>query len=349
MGTLQVSGEPGLVRPITDLLHEVIQILMTNNLKRMLTTEIHTQVVRQSYEELLESHQSLERSERKYRELSQSLDAQVKERTRELQLVHAKLLQQEKMAAVGQLAAGVAHELNTPLGFIASNLHSLGKYVSRLTALLLRIREQAGGKSGALCALDLEEQWRVQKLDFILEDIPELIEQSCDGAKRVQRIVEDLKGFSNLDGATLAELELEQELERALRVLSGKLPEGTRIHRNFEPLALVNANPALISQLFFNLISNAIWVSDKPLVLSFRNWTDAAGLHLSIADNGPGIDPAILPRIFDPFFTTRDVGEGTGMGLTVAYDIVHSLGGILSAYNVQSGGACFELCLPPQE
>jgi len=346
VGALEAEGPSDLAPGILELLFAVVDRMLTNNLKRMLTTEIHTQVVRQSYEELLESHRRLATSEQRYRNLARNLDLKVKQRTEELKLAHVRMLQQEKMASVGQLAAGVAHELNTPLGFVSSNLSSLGRYLDKLQAALLACRELELGEAQRLA---FEKQWKEQKLDFVLEDIPDLIAQSLEGVGRAQKIVSDLKGFSHVDSASLVCLDLEQELEAALRVLAGRMPAQTRIHREFEALPRFTCNPALMSQVFLGLLSNAVDFCDKPLELRLGGRCLDGEIHLSIADNGPGIPAETLPRIFDPFFTTRDVGEGTGMGLTVVYDILRTLGGGVEVKSEPGQGACFLLRLPAGE
>ncbi len=328
VGTLQVAGEEaardrlaGTVR----FLHAAVSALVTANLKRMLTVETHTSVVNLTYDELLETNRRLAASEREYRELAEQLELRVAERTEELRRAHARLLQQEKMASVGQLAAGIAHEVNNPLGFITSNLTTLGRYVSRLMEML--------DWHGAAIAADPELSARAAvrgrelKLDLIRGDMGELLSQSLAGAERVKKIVADLRGFSHIDDPVEGLVELNGELERTLEVMARQIPPGTEVRRRFGTIPLVRGNAALLCQLFAGIVQNAIQARAEGLVLEIRTEETDGRVRVAIGDNGPGIPPDLRSRVFDPFFTTRSVGDGTGMGLTVAYDIVTAMGG----------------------
>lgn len=316
------------------------------NLKRMMVTEIHTQVVHLSYDELLATNQRLTQSEQQYRELAQSLEVRVQQRTAELQQVYGRMLQQEKMASVGQLAAGVAHEINNPLGFVLSNLNTLEKYVGRFVELAGFYEQQADRPGYDELRSAAREKRRSLKMDFIQQDIGELIGQSIAGAERVKKIVGDLRGFSHVDDAGSGKVDINQEIERTLSVLSSEIPADADITTKAAKLPEVAGNGALLCQAFLNIIRNSLKARPRGLRLLIRTETDGRRVRVLFQDNGPGIPEEIQGRIFEPFFTTRDVGSGMGMGLAVAYDVVASCGGTISVHSKEGQGAIFALTLP---
>ncbi len=350
VGTLAVSGRVGdelRLDGLVGLLWVAINTILANNLKRMLTTEMHTAVVSQSYDDLLAANERLTASEARYRELAETLDLKVKERTAELERAHARLLQQENMAAIGQLAAGVAHEINNPLGFITSNLSTLQKYVSRFVAMLEFFRSRvASGMPPADVSSQCDLKWKELKLDMVLADIGDLLSESLTGAERVRKIVADLKGFSHVDAEVEGDVDVNEELDRTLSVLTHEIPPGTEIFRDYGLLRPYTCRPTLLCQIFLNIVQNALAVRQEGLKLTLATRLHADRLIVSIADNGPGIPPELRSRIFEPFFTTREVGAGTGMGLAIVYDSVKTMQGEVAVADAPGGGACFTVTLP---
>jgi two-component system NtrC family sensor kinase len=350
VGKLSVSGEredEGYLKGLAELFMEALKIILANKLKRMLTTEIHSTVVNQSYEELLEINRKLSASETSYRNLAESLEIKVEERTEELKRALSRLLQQEKMASIGQLAAGVAHEINNPLGFIYSNLQTMDKYVTRFMAMLDYYRSAIPGAAGKSELIgSCRRKWEELKLDAVCADVFELIKQSVEGAQRVKKIVSDLKDFSHVDAAGEYPADLNAEIDKTLNVLTHEMPAGTEIVRNFGPLPGFACKPALICQVFLNLLLNAVQARRMDLRLVIATMHDGESIRLSFADNGPGIPDEIKNRIFEPFYTTKDVGAGAGMGLTVAYDIISAYGGTIEVNCPEDGGAVFTITLP---
>ncbi len=269
VGKLSVSGETGRRRQsqgIGGAAPGCAQNHSASKLKRMLTTEIHSTVINQSYEELLEINRKLSASETSYRNLAESLEIKVEERTEELKRALSRLLQQEKMASIGQLAAGVAHEINNPLGFIYSNLQTMDKYVTRFMAMLDYYRSaipEAAGKSELMESC--RRKWEELKLDTIRADVFELIKQSVEGAQRVKKIVSDLKDFSHVDAAGEYPVDLNAEIDKTLNVLTHEMPAGTEIVRNYGPLPGFVCKPALVCQVFLNLLLNAVQARRKDL------------------------------------------------------------------------------------
>ncbi|MEJ2199606.1 MAG: ATP-binding protein [Desulfuromonadaceae bacterium] len=342
VGKLRFFGgalAPESSRAMAKVVAGAVNGLIQANLKRMFTTEIHTQVVDQSYEELVHSHEQLRLSEKKYRELSATLEQRVQERTEALKRMYARMVQQEKLASVGQLAAGMAHEINNPLGFVLSNLQTLQKYVGRFTEMLLLFRQNEPEDRAV-------QKWRELKLDYILEDVPDLFEQSLSGARRVQKIVADLKGFSHVDDTDEEAVDLIGEIERTLSVLSPEIPADARIVKAYEPVPRTRGRADLFCQVFLNLIRNALQSRREGLQLTITTGVKANFIQLVFADNGAGVPASLRQRIFEPFFTTREVGEGMGMGLSVAHEVISGYGGTIELEPSTEPGARFVICLP---
>jgi signal transduction histidine kinase len=349
VGHLLVRGREGdaSLDVIGGILRSAITVVVHNNLKRMMTAEMHTSLVTSTYDELLAKNLQLSASEARYKELAESLEVKVAERTEELKRAHARLLQQEKLASVGQLAAGVAHEINNPIGFINSNLATLRKYVGRLMEMLDWHRQQAVSSDNEEAALKEKEL----KLEIVRKDVWDLLEQSLAGAERVRKIVADLKGVSHVDEAIGRSFNLRLEVERTLSVMKAQLPADATVQCDLAETPPVAGNGALFCQALVNMIQNALQAVPSGLVLKLGSFYTPEKVCFSIADNGCGVPEEIRSRIFDPFFSTRDVGEGTGMGLAVVYDIVKNCGGSIWVSDAPGGGALFvmEFPLPSQE
>ena len=350
VGTTVVEGareREESLRGLAGLLTAAVQTILTNNLKRMLTTEIHTTVVNQSYDELLTTNRQLTLSEGRYRDLAASLERKVEERTAELQRAQARLLQQEKQAAVGQLAAGMAHEINNPLGFIASNLTTLKRYGKVLRETVAIYRDTvARAEIEPQAREGLAQQEKKAKLDFILTDLEPLISQSCAGCERVARIVADLKGFSHIDESEEVVVDLNQEIDRTLSVLGHQIPADARVVKIYGQLPGFACKAAEICQVFLGIVQNAILARPVGLSLTIETQQEADRIVILFSDNGPGMDPEVLSRIFEPFFTTREVGKGMGMGLAVAYEVITAHGGTIEARSQPGQGTTVVITLP---
>ncbi|HBA86759.1 MAG TPA: histidine kinase [Geobacter sp.] len=335
------------LHPVGRLLTVALDTVIRNNLKRILTTEIHTSVVNSSQEELMRINAELAQSEARYRELAGNLELRVKERTAELKRAQAHLLQQEKMAGIGQLAAGVAHEINNPLGFIISNLHTLQKYVSRFCAMLQFYRDHLDlDLPVKVLSAEADQKWRELKLQQVVGDVGDLMSQSLAGAERVSRIVADLKGFSHVDDAGDMPVDLNEELERTLGVLSHTLAGRAEIVKDLQPLPSISCQPQLPGQIFLNLIQNALTHAGAAPRITLSSCFDGERIRFSIADNGKGVPASLRGQIFEPFFTTLPVGSGTGMGLTVVWEAVLKLQGSIAVADAPGGGAEFMITIP---
>ena len=348
-GTLLLEADSSnpAFEALARLLQEALQLTVTNNLKRMLTTEVHTSIVQESYDQLVTTNRRLMESERRYRELARDLEKKVLERTTELQQAYQRMLQQEKLAAVGQLAAGMAHEINTPLGFIRSNLNSFARYRNRMAEMLglyrLMLDKEA---SPEVIKRRAEQRWKELKLDFLLEDSGVLLGQSLEGTDRIATIVAQLKDFAHLDGMEQQPMDIRRELEQLLAGLAPQFPPNTRLITDLQQLPLFTCRVPLVVQAFANLIDNALKSRADGLELTVRAVQDAEQLLITISDNGCGIPAEHLPRIFEPFFTTREVGKGSGMGLTVAREAISGAGGSIEVESVAGQGTICRICLP---
>ena len=266
---------------------------------------------------------------------------------RELEAAQAQLMQSERMASIGQLAAGVAHEINNPVGFVNSNLGSLKLYVDKLLHLLT-VYEQAEQALPASVAQTLQATKAEVDLDFMRTDLAELVTESLDGLQRVTHIVQDLKNFSHPDESERQLADIEKGLESTLRVVWNELKYKATVTKEFAGLPQLVCHPFQLNQVFMNLLVNAGQAIESKGVIIVRTGFDEDWIWVEIQDTGKGIKPENLTRIFDPFFTTKPVGKGTGLGLSMAYGIVKKHGGRIDVTSEVGRGTCFRVWLPRQ-
>jgi hypothetical protein len=195
-------------------------------------------------------------------------------------------------------------------------------------------------------ARQVETRWKELKLGFVLTDIDGLVIQSLSGAERVQKLVANMKGFSHVDEAGEVSADINLELEQTLNVLHHEIRQDIVIELNFATIPKVRLNPALFSQAIFQILHNAIHLKTPDLKISITTSQLDNDLVIKIADNGPGIPSDIRDRIFEPFFTTKDVGQGTGMGLTLAQQSIQALGGTIAVTSPPEGGTAFIVSIP---
>ena len=255
----------------------------------------------------------------------------------ELEAAHSQLLQSEKMASIGVLAAGVAHEINNPVGFVSSNLSTLKDYNASMIALLERCR------AGEASAADFD----AVEFDYLKDDIPALIGETRDGLDRVRKIVADLKDFSRVDRAEWQEADLNAGIDCTLNVVWNELKYKAEVVRDYDPaLPRVPCLPAQINQVVMNLLINAAQAITERGTITVRSGHDAQWAWIEVADTGVGMPPEVQRRIFDPFYTTKPVGKGTGLGLSISYDIVARHGGRIDVTSAPGAGTTFRVSLP---
>ena len=268
-------------------------------------------------------------------------------------MLESQLLQSEKMASIGQLAAGVAHEINNPMGFIYSNLGTLSGYIEDLSQLLKKYEtlEQSvqEGKldiaSSNLSALSAEKE-RID-LAYLMDDIGDLITESLDGADRVRKIVLNLKEFSHVGRAEKMPSDLNAGLESTLNIVRNELKYKTTIEKELGDIPLVPCFMQEINQVFMNLLVNAGQAIADQGTIHIRTYREDDWICVQVTDSGKGMSTEVQKRIFEPFFTTKRVGEGTGLGLSMAYQIiVEKHGGQLLVESTEGQGTTFTVMLP---
>ena len=271
------------------------------------------------------------------------LNMELAETNQKLQDAYSTMAQQEKMATIGELAAGVAHEINNPLGFIKSNTRSMKKYLEMLTDLFT-------GLSQNPVFSNIEH---TGKLDFILSDLKDILEENEDGLTRIAKITDSLKRFARMgDEDVMSEFDINQAIIDTLNIAKSQYKYVAEIELNLGDIPMVFCNGDSINQVFLNLIVNAanaiesLGAKEKGKI-SIETLVQDDDVKFIITDSGPGIDPLVKNKIFDPFFTTKEVGKGTGLGLSLCYDIVvQKHQGRIWLENCERGGAQFNFTIP---
>jgi two-component system sensor histidine kinase HupT/HoxJ len=268
---------------------------------------------------------------------------QLREVHEALKRAQQQLMHSAKMASLGRLVAGVAHELNNPISFVLSNVHVLQRYGNRLGRYLEAVHALE-------LPPDILELRKDLRIDHLMQDLPSLMEGTIEGAQRTTDIVNGLKRFSTGSAEEVTLVEVGNVVERAIHwVKKGTAPHFDIQWEQHEDCH-VHGNAGQLLQVMMNLIQNAYDAcapgSANPARLVIDMCSDGAQVHITFADNGSGIAPEHLPHIFDPFFTTKSVGKGTGLGLSISYGIVEQHGGKLTADNRPEGGALFTVTLP---
>ena len=286
------------------------------------------------------------------------LELRVEERTRDLsaaleqtRVTQGQLLQSEKMAAVGQLAAGVAHEINNPIGFVNSNLGSLKTYVAQLLEVIAAYEAlDPVAPPGDAARLRVERARAAADLDYLKKDIVELLDESMYGLGRVKKIVQDLKDFSHVDQTEWQDANINAGLESTLNVFASDLRFKAKVDKHFANLPLLHCVPSQLNQVFMNLLVNAaqsLEVTGRSGQIDVTTGYSDALVWIDITDNGAGMTDAVKRRIFEPFYTTQPVGKGTGLGLSTSFDIVEKKhGGRIEVESTPGKGSTFRINLP---
>ncbi|MBI5659648.1 MAG: histidine kinase [Nitrosomonadales bacterium] len=267
---------------------------------------------------------------------------------RKLETAHNQLLQSEKMASIGQLAAGVAHEINNPIGYVNSNLGSLGQYVEEL----IRVVEAYERAEPALSTPASLEEVRAlkQEMDweYLKQDVRDLIGESAEGIARVRQIVQDLKDFSHVDRAEWQFADLHKGIDSTLNIVRNEIKYNAEVVREYGAIPQVECMVSQLNQVFMNMLVNASHaIGDGSRgTITIRTGAESDMVWVEFSDTGKGIAPENLQRIFDPFFTTKPVGKGTGLGLSLSFGIVEKHRGRIEVESETGNGATFRIWLP---
>ncbi|KQY52688.1 ATP-binding protein [Lysobacter sp. Root494] len=259
---------------------------------------------------------------------------------------HEQLLQSEKMASIGQLAAGVAHEINNPIGYVHSNLGTLQEYVGALFALVECYDSVLQSDDPVARRHEVQARRDRLDIDFIAGDLPKLLEESREGIERVTKIVQDLKDFSRSSSEPMRPADLHKGLESTINIVWNELKYKVHLEKHYGEMPLVECHASEINQVLMTLLINAGQAIEKRGSIVIATGAENGEAWISIADTGCGIAPEALPRIFEPFFTTKPIGRGTGLGLAVAYNIVAKHHGRIEVSSARGSGSVFRLVLP---
>jgi PAS domain S-box-containing protein len=279
-------------------------------------------------------------------DLAASLEAQ-RALNQKLESAQSQLLQSEKMASIGQLAAGVAHEINNPIGFVNSNFGTLSTYLRELFEILDICEASAATAANPADFEMMHAAKAARDFDYLRQDIGQLIEESKDGLERVRKIVQDLKDFSRVGEVEWQWADINQGLDATLNIVWNELKYHCTVNRQFGSLPRIYCLPSQLNQVFMNLLVNAGQaIEGKGEITITTECLGADTVQVRIQDTGRGIPPENINRIFDPFFTTKPVGKGTGLGLSLAWSIVKRHGGRIEVSSTLNQGTTFTVTLP---
>ena len=307
----------------------------------------------------IKSGERIARLESQHHELQENLSIKNKrldDALQNLQATQAQAMQSEKMASIGQLAAGVAHEINNPIGFVGSNLEALSDYLKDYNTLLGHYQAMAADLSKVgtdrmdpTVTAQLEKIGQFEnkiEIDYLKEDIPDLLKDCIEGTSRVGKIVADLKNFAHPGNDKQMLMDINKGLDSTLNVVANELKYKATVIREFGNIPLVAAWPQKLNQVFMNILVNAAQAIAEKGEIRIHTYTKGPDVKIAISDTGSGISPGNLSKIFDPFFTTKAVGKGTGLGMNIAYNIIKEHKGTIEVTSEMGKGSCFTITLP---
>ena len=268
----------------------------------------------------------------------------------ELEEAQDKLVQSEKMASIGQLAAGVAHEINNPIGFSLSILNTLTDYLESILSLDKLVMKAIPNMDEEGFSSQYQALRSEQDIDFIYEDIESLLADSVKGLNRVSAIVANLKKVSHSGDLEKDSCDVNELIDEALKVVWSELKYTMKVHKDFGTLSNLLCHGGELTQVLMNLFLNASYACEENGELDIRTYQTTINkdqwIIIKVQDNGKGMAPAVVKKIFDPFFTTKPVGVGTGLGLSVSFGIIDKHGGTIKVHSEEGMGTTFTILLP---
>jgi len=266
-----------------------------------------------------------------------------------LKSAQSRMVQTEKLASLGQLVAGVAHEINNPLAFVSNNVAVLERDLRDMITLVGLYHQVKRPIDRQYLALNdqIDHVSAQLDLDYTLENLPRLLERTREGLRRIERIVQELRLFARVDECDWNEVDLNPGIESSINMVQGHArKKGVKLVKDLGPLPHVRCRAAGVHQVIVNLLLNAIDACESDDCVSVRTRSEAEGVRIDVIDTGSGIDPATREKIFDPFFTTKPIGQGTGLGLSISYGIVEEHQGSIEVQSTPGSGSCFTVRLP---
>lgn len=333
-----------ITNPLTGLVEGTKELAKGNlkyRFKNSKYSEVNTLV--ETYNAMAENLESL----------YNDLDKKVKERTKELENANKELkstqamvVHSEKMRSLGELVAGITHEINNPVNFIHGNMVHLKNYSNALIQIISAYEEMESELSEAQ-RNKLSELKEELEYDFIKEDLPDLIESCHEGTTRTKNIILDLKNFSRLDEMVVNQIDLPKEIDTTLNILYNKIKHKAEIVKDYEQnLPYIEGYGGQLNQVFMNILDNACYAIEEKGTITIRIHKQDENVIVQFEDTGCGMTEEQTHKIFDPFFTTKPVGEGTGLGLSISYKVIQRHQGTISVSSEVGKGTCFTICLP---
>ena len=267
-----------------------------------------------------------------------------------LREMQAQLMQNDKLATIGQLAAGVAHEINNPMGFVGSNMATLAKYIEKYNRYIDQIEAELRSSTSGLLPEHIEALRQSLKLDYVMRDISVLVDESNEGIERIKRIVQDLRTFSRADSSAVSSADLNNCMDSTINIVINEIKYSAELRREYGDLPKVHCNAQQINQIFMNLLINATHAiqakGEEVGEIVIRTWCDQDNVFVAVSDSGCGISLENRSRVFDAFYTTKEIGKGTGLGLSISSGIVRKHGGEITLASEVGVGSTFTIRLP---
>jgi signal transduction histidine kinase len=274
-----------------------------------------------------------------------------------LKHTQAQILQSQKMSSIGQLAAGIVHEINNPTGYVSSNLKTLSDYQEDMKKILLLYQDlvkrfqEVGIRDDSLGQFTdqikmIQNEYNQLDMDHILQDATDLIQESREGIERIKRIISDLKDFTHPEVDELQFMDINRIIDSTLNIVWNEIKYKAIVEKDYGVLPQVRCYPRQLNQVFMNVLMNAAQAIERKGVINVSTRSENGHVWIKISDTGRGIPRENIPKVFDPFYTTKEVGEGTGLGLNVAYDIIKKHDGTIVVYSDAGKGSTFTIRIP---